>query len=64
MINSIPLIRMNLIIEIISGLTNPEQLNKFMTISGILCRQNSSEINLTNAQVYRDFNPKDWGCRN
>ena len=55
--------------KLLQGLTNPEQLNKFMTISGILDRQNSGEINLTNnlslrPGPIRDFNPKDWGCRN
>ena len=55
--------------KLLQGLTNPEQLNKFMTISGILDRQNSEEINLTNnlslrLSPIRDFDPKDWGCRN
>jgi hypothetical protein len=53
----------------LQGLTNPEQLDKFITISGILDRQNSEEINLTNnlslrLSPIRDFDPKDWGCRN
>ena len=55
--------------KLLQGLTNPEQLNKFMTISGILDRQNTEEINLTDnlslrLSPIRDFNPKEWGCRN
>jgi Ca2+-binding EF-hand superfamily protein len=55
--------------KLLQGLTNPEQLNKFMTISGILDRQNSEEINLTKnlslrLPALRDFAPKEWGCRN
>ena len=55
--------------KLLQGLTNLEQLNKFMTLSGILDRQNSEEINLTNnlslrLSPIRDFDPKDWGCRN
>ena len=55
--------------KLLQGLTNPEQLNKFMTISGIIDRQNSEEINLTDnlslrLSPIRDFDPKDWGCRN
>jgi len=55
--------------KLLQGLTNPEQLNKFMKISDILDRQNSEEINLTNnlslrLSPIRDFDPKEWGCRN
>jgi hypothetical protein len=55
--------------QLLQGLTNPEQLNKFMTMSNILDRQNSEEINLTNnlslrLSPLRDFNPRDWGCKN
>ena len=55
--------------KLLQGLTNPEQLNKFMTISGILDRQNAGEINLTNnlslrPNTIRDFDPKTWGCKN
>ena len=55
--------------KLLQGLTNPEQLNKFMTISGILDRQNSGEINLTanlslRLSPIRDFDPKEWGCKN
>ena len=55
--------------KLLQGLTNPEQLNKFMTISGILDRQNTEAINLTDnlslrLSPIRDFNPKEWGCRN
>ena len=56
-------------LKLLQGLTNPEQLNKFMTISGILDRQNSGEINLTDnlslrPGPIRDFEPKNWGCKN
>ena len=55
--------------KLLQGLTNPEQLNKFMTISGILDRQNAGEINLTDnlslrLSPQRDFDPKEWGCKN
>ena len=55
--------------NLLQGLTNPEQLNKFMKISGILDQQNEEEINLTNnlflrRSPIRDFDPKEWGCRN
>ena len=55
--------------KLLQGLTNPEQLNKFMTISGIIDRQNSQEFNLTDnlslrLSPIRDFDPKEWGCRN
>ena len=55
--------------KLLQGLTNPEQLNKFMKISDILDRQNNEEINLTNnlslrLSPIRDFDPKEWGCRN
>ena len=55
--------------KLLQGLTNPEQLHKFMTISGILDRQNAEEINLTDnlslrLSPIRDFSPKEWGCRN
>ena len=55
--------------KLLQGLTNPEQLNKFMTINRIIDRQNSEEINLTDnlslrLSPIRDFDPKDWGCRN
>ena len=55
--------------KLLQGLTNPEQLNKFMTISGIIDRQNSQEYNLTDnlslrLSPIRDFDPKEWGCRN
>ena len=33
--------------NLLQGLTNPEQLNKFMRINDILDRQNSGQINLT-----------------
>ena len=55
--------------NLLQGLTNPEQLNKFMKVSGILDQQNEVEINLTNnlflrKSPVRDFDPKEWGCRN
>ena len=55
-------------LKLLQGLTNPEQLNKFMTINGILDRQNAEEINLTKnlslrLPAMRDFDPKEWGCR-
>ena len=55
--------------NLLQGLTNPEQLNKFMKVSGILDQQNEEEINLTNnlflrKSPVRDFDPKEWGCRN
>ena len=55
--------------KLLQGLTNPDQLDKFMTISGILDRQNSQEINVTgNLSLrlcpMRDFDPRDWGCKN
>ena len=55
--------------NLLQGLTNPEQLNKFMTINGILNRQNSEKINITKNLALslcpiRDFDPKDWGCKN
>ena len=55
--------------NLLQGLTNPEQLNKFMKISGILDQQKDQEINITNnlflrKSPYRDFDPKEWGCRN
>ena len=55
--------------NLLQGLTNPEQLNKFMAINNILDRQNGEEINLTkNLSLrlcpIRDFDPKDWGCKN
>ena len=55
--------------NLLQGLTNPEQLNKFMKISGILNQQNEEEINLTNnlflrKSSKRDFEPREWGCRN
>ena len=55
--------------NLLQGLTNPEQLDKFMKISDILNRQNEEEINLTNnlflrKPPLRDFDPKDWGCKN
>ena len=55
--------------NLLQGLTNPEQLNKFMTINGILDRQNGEQINITkNLSLrlcpLRDFDPKDWGCKN
>ena len=55
--------------KLLQGLTNPDQLDKFMTISGILDRQNSQEINVTgNLSLrlcpLRDFDPRDWGCKN
>ena len=55
--------------NLLQGLTNPEQLNKFMKISGILNQQNEEEINLTNnlflrKSPKRDFEPREWGCRN
>ena len=54
--------------NLLQGLTNPEQLNKFMTISGIMDRQKEGAINITNnlsliLSPIRDFDPKDWGCR-
>ena len=55
--------------NLLQGLTNPEQLNKFMTINGILDRQNSDEINITKnlslrLAPLRDFDPSNWGCKN
>ena len=55
--------------NLLQGLTNPEQLNKFMKLSGILNQQDEEEINLTNnlflrKSPIRDFDPKDWGCKN
>ena len=55
--------------NLLQGLTNPEQLNKFMTISGIMDRQKEGAINITNnlsliLSPIRDFDPKDWGCKN
>ena len=55
--------------NLLQGLTNHEQLNKFMKISGILDQQKDQEINITNnlflrKSPYRDFDPKEWGCRN
>ena len=55
--------------NLLQGLTNPEQLNKFMKVSGILDQQNEEQINLTNnlflrKPPIRDFDPKEWGCRN
>ena len=55
--------------KLLQNLTNPEQLRKFMTISGILDRQNAEEINLTDnlslrLSPLRDFDPKEWGCKN
>ena len=55
--------------KLLQGLTNPEQLNKFMTISGIMDRQNSGEISLTDNLSLRlcpirNFEPKNWGCKN
>ena len=55
--------------NLLQGLTNPEQLNKFMAINNILDRQNSEGINLTkNLSLrlcpLRDFDPKNWGCKN
>ena len=55
--------------NLLQGLTNPEQLNKFMKINGILDRQNSDQINITKnlslrLAPLRDFDPKDWGCKN
>jgi len=54
--------------NLLQGLTNPEQLDKFMKVSDILNRQNEEEINLTNnlflrKPPVRDFDPKEWGCR-
>ena len=55
--------------NLLQGLTNPEQLDKFMKISNILDRQNDEQINLTNnlflrRPPVRDFDPKEWGCKN
>jgi Ca2+-binding EF-hand superfamily protein len=55
--------------NLLQGLTNPEQLNKFMKINDILDRQNSEPIKITNnlslrLSPLRDFDPKDWGCKN
>ena len=55
--------------NLLQGLTNPEQLNKFMTLNGILDRQNSDEINITKnlslrLAPLRDFDPSNWGCKN
>ena len=55
--------------KLLQNLTNPEQLHKFMTISGILDRQNAEEILLTDnlslrLSPIRDFDPKEWGCKN
>ena len=55
--------------NLLQGLTNPEQLNKFMTINGILDRQNSDAINITKnlslrLAPLRDFEPSNWGCKN
>ena len=55
--------------NLLQGLTNPEQLNKFMKINDILDRQNGEAINITKnlslrLSPLRDFNPKDWGCKN
>jgi len=55
--------------KLLQGLTNPEQLNKFLKMSDILDRQNSEEIKLTDnlslrLSPIRDFDPKEWGCRN
>ena len=55
--------------NLLQGLTNPEQLNKFLTINGILDRQNSDHINITKnlslrLAPLRDFDPRDWGCKN
>ena len=55
--------------KLLQGLTNPDQLDKFMTLSGILDKQNSQEINITgNLSLrlcpIRDFTPRDWGCKN
>ena len=55
--------------NLLQGLTNPEQLNKFMKVSGILDQQNEEQINLTNnlflrKSPIRDFDPKEWGCKN
>ena len=54
--------------NLLQGLTDPEKLNKFMTISGIIDRQNSEGINITKnlsltLSPIRDFDPKEWGCR-
>ena len=56
-------------LNLLQGLTNPEQLNKFMTINGILDRQNSDAINITKnlslrLAPLRDFDPSNWGCKN
>ena len=50
--------------NLLQGLTNPEQLNKFMKVSGILDQQNEEQINLTNnlflrKPPIRDFDPKE-----
>ena len=55
--------------NLLQGLTNPEQLNKFMTISRIIDRQNAGEMYLTDnlclrPNIIRDFDPKEWGCKN
>ena len=55
--------------QLLQGLTNTEQLKKFLTISGILDRQNAEEINITDnlslrLSPIRDFHPKEWGCQN
>ena len=55
--------------NLLQGLTNPEQLNKFMTMNGILDRQNSDAINITKnlslrLAPLRDFEPSNWGCKN
>ena len=55
--------------NLLQGLTNPEQLNKFMKINNILDRQNEEPINITKnlslrLSPLRDFDPKDWGCKN
>ena len=55
--------------NLLQGLTNPEQFDKFMKISNILDRQNDEQINLTNnlflrRPPVRDFDPKEWGCKN
>ena len=55
--------------NLLQGLTNPEQLNKFMKLNDILNQQNEEEIKLTKnlclrKSPIRDFEPKDWGCKN
>ena len=55
--------------NLLQGLTNPEQLNKFMKINDILDRQNGEAINITKnlslrLSPLRDFDPRDWGCKN